>query len=112
MVVCILLYGIHFLKKRPETQHSLCLVIITQLLKRRIDLLFTGLVLNCFVINDPPWAPVQPMPTILKVNTSFGGGNDYGKLTTEPDKEYFFSKDTWDLSLTENINTALTQDYI
>lgn len=50
------------------------------------------------------------MQTILKVNTPFVNGNDYGKLTTGPDKEYFFSIDTWDLSLTKNINTTLIED--
>lgn len=46
-----------------------------------------GLVLNCIVITDPPWASLKLMQTILKVNTSFVNGNDYRKLTAEPYKE-------------------------
>lgn len=55
-----------------------------------------GLVLNCIVITDPPQASLQIMQTILKVNTPFVNQNDYRKLKTGLDKEYFFSLDTWD----------------
>lgn len=68
------------------------------------------LVLNCIVITDSPQASLQPMQTILKVNTPFVNGNDYGKLTTRLDKEYIYCIDTWDVSFTENINTTLIQN--
>lgn len=71
-----------------------------------------GLVLNCIVITDPPWASLKLMQTILKVNTSFVNGNDYGKLTAEPYKEYRFSIDTWDLSRAGKINNTLNKDLI
>ena len=45
-------------------------------------------VLNCIVITDPPRPYLQLMQTVLKVNTPFVNGNDYGKLTTEPDNEH------------------------